>query len=129
MDKGRRVGDSEPIKQFNEAYRAIDVKFDPRRPHEIIIEGIRYSTFLFEQLGNGPLGMPEGELFRLDSREGGCVTLTRISHAGAILQAQAMFNQEVFDAAVRVETERLRRLTAWQRLKNRIFPGRERRTP
>lgn len=122
MDKGRRFGDSEPIKRFNEAYRSLDVKFDPRRPHEIIIEGVRYSTFLFEQLGNGPLGMPEGELFRLESREGDCITLTRISHAGAILQAQAMFNKEVFDAAVRVETERLRKTTAWQRLKGRLFP-------
>lgn len=121
MDKGRRIGDNEPIKRFNEAYRAIDVKFDPRRPHEIIIEGIRYSTFLFEQLGNGPMGMPEGELFRLESRGDDCITLTRISHAGAILQAQAMFNQEVFDAAVRVETARLRRLTVWQRLKGRLF--------
>lgn len=126
MDKGRRVGDGEPVKRFNEAYRAIDVKFDPRRPHEIIIEGIRYSTFLFEQLGNGPMGMPEGELFRLESRADDCITLTRISHAGAILQAQAMFNQEVFDAAVRIETARLRRLTAWQRLKGRLFPTKER---
>lgn len=126
MDKGRRIGDNEPIKRFNEACRAIDVKFDPRRPHEIIIEGIRYSTFLFEQLGTGPLGMPEGELFRLETREGDCVTLTRISQAGAILQAQAMFNKEVFDAAVRVETDRLRRLTVWQRIKTCLFPTKRR---
>jgi hypothetical protein len=123
----RRASDQNPIKKFDACYSELDVRFDVRRPDEIIIEGIIYSTGLFIDLGLGPLGMREGELYRLEKREAGTVWITRLSEDGVIAEAKRMFDKETFDAAVRVEIERLRHLTAWQRFKERMFPRRKRK--
>jgi hypothetical protein len=117
----RRASDQNPIKRFDACYSRLDVRYDVRRPEEIVIEGIIYSTHLFVDIGLGPLGMKDGELYRLEKREDGIVWITRLSEEGVLAEAKRLFNKETFDAAVRIEIERLRHLTAWQRFKERVF--------
>lgn len=126
MDGGRRIEDREPVVRFNAAYAKIDIKYDYRKPDSIFIEGVEYDVYLFTSLGI--VGMKPGELFKIDSRDGSNLVLTCIHEDTVLEQARALFTKETFDAAVRVELEKLRRLTAWQRFKLRWFSTTPRKT-
>ncbi len=126
MDGGRRIEDREPVVRFNAAYAKIDIKYDYRKPNIITIEGVDYDVCVFTSLGI--MGMKAGELFKIDERKDDTIVLTHINENSVLEQARALFTKETFDAAVRVELEKLRRLTAWQRFKLRWFSTTPRKT-
>ena len=118
----RRAADELSVKRFDACYAVLDVKYDPCFPYEIILEGVRYNVGVFEGLGTSQLGMKEGELYRLEKRDDGVIWISRITDDSVLTEARRLFDRETFDAAVRVEVERLRNRTAWQRFKERINP-------
>ena len=126
-ERMRRASDKLAVKRFDACREVLDVKYDPCFPDEVIIEGVRYNAGVFQDLGGGPFGLKEGEVYKLESREGGVIWISRITNESVLAEARRIFDRETFDAAVRVEVEKLRNGTAWQRLKARWFSTKRRK--